>query len=170
MVIFNTPLEQKLVEVGFDKFSLPDKNMLISILANREELMYSQITDEYILNHHKQLKIDILSEKCEEAIITGFKSSNGHWYRTNRDDQINMIGQKDLLMADETVTIVPWKTEDTGYINHTREEWLQVYIEAFKHKKTQLLKYNTLKQQVLNATTHNEIVAIKWEDEIQEQS
>jgi hypothetical protein len=157
-----TTLEQKLIQEGYDAFSREEKNALIALLANRDGLLYSQVTDEYILEHHKKLKISILSEQCELSIVNGFEASNGHHYRTNRDDQINMIGQKDALMADPTITVVPWKTEDAGYINHTREEWLQVYKEAFEHKKSQLFKYNDLKQQVLNATTHEEIVAINW--------
>lgn len=155
-------LERKMVKYGYDLFSVDEKNNLISLLANRNKLLYSQITDEYILNHHKNLKINILNEQCELSIVNGFTASNGHHYRMNRDDQINMIGQKDTLLSDPTITVVSWKTEDAGYVDHTREEWLQVYKEAFEHKKYQLLKYNDLKQKVLKATTHEEIVKINW--------
>lgn len=163
MAIIMTVLEQRLVESGFNSFSLQEKNNLISLLANREGLVYSDITDEYILNHHKNLKISILSDICDETITNGFTASNGHKYRTNRDDQINMIGKKIQLQDDPTITTVMWKTEDAGYIAHTREEWLQVYKEAHQHKEQNLFKYNTLKQQVMNAATHEEIVAITWE-------
>ncbi|MFE4029134.1 hypothetical protein ACFX4N_23555 [Priestia sp. YIM B13551] len=163
----NTPLEEKLVEQGYHTFSLQEKNSLIAILANREDLVYSDIDEDYILTYHKSLKEQLLAETCEATILEGFTASNGHFYRTNRDDQVNMIGQKDELNADPTITAVPWKTEDAGYIVHTKEEWLEVYKEAFGFKKTQLFKYNTLKQRVAAATQHDEIVAITWDaDEV----
>src|SRR5437763_9836650 len=93
-----------------------------------------QVTD--ILADAKANKIRELNNKCEAVIVAGFTSSNGHTYRTNRDDQVNMIGQKDDL-ADGTVTVIPWKTEDVGYINHTRDEWFTVYSEADR-KSTRL--------------------------------
>jgi hypothetical protein len=161
-MIFNTPIEQKLVQSGFNSLSTEEKNTLVAVLASKAGLLYYQIDDEYILNYHKQLKIELLSEQCEETIINGFTASNGHHYRLNRDDQINMIGQKDELMEDPTITTVPWKTEDAGYIEHTREEWLQVYREAFAFKKQNLFKYKDLKQQVLDAATHEEILAVSW--------
>lgn len=116
-----------------------------------------------VLEKKKIEKIQEMNDICEQKIVEGFLSSNGHYYRTNRDDQINMIGQKDALLADPSIVSVQWKTEDMGYIDHTREEWLQVYGEAFTHKKTQLFKYNTLKQQIQATTTIEEIDLITWQ-------
>jgi uncharacterized protein YktA (UPF0223 family) len=160
--VFLTPLEIKLLESDYDSFSLSDKNTLIAFLANKEGLKYSDITDEYILDYHRQLKIDILSEKCDEIIVKGFVSANGHTYRTNRDDQLNMVAKNVQLLHDETILEVNWKTEDVGYVLHTRAEWLQVYNEGVVHKETNLYKYNTLKAQVASATTHAEILAVAW--------
>jgi hypothetical protein len=160
---FNSELEIKLVKEGWAAFSLGEKNALILSLATKDQVEYSKITDEYILDHHKFLKKELLKEKCELVIEEGFVYSvNGHKYRTNRDDQINMIGQKDELLADETITIVQWKTEDAGYISHTRDEWLDIYNQAFVHKKETLLKYDTLKKAVQDALTHEEILSITW--------
>jgi hypothetical protein len=160
--IFLTPLERKLLESSFDSFSLSDKNNLVALLANKEQLKYSDITDEYILNYHKQLKIDILSESCDEIIVGGFTATNGHHYRTNRDDQLNMVAKNVQLLHDETIVEVNWKTEDVGYVLHTRQEWLTVYNEGVAHKETNLYKYNTLKAQVESATTHAEILLVAW--------
>jgi hypothetical protein len=160
--------EELLLERGYNWFTPYEKNNLIALLAVKNNLIYSQVTDEYILDYHKKLKTGILKEICEEEIVKGFTATNGHFYRTNRDDQINMIGQKDELSEDSTITVVPWKTEDTGYINHTREEWMKVYVEAFAHKKEKLFKYDMLKGQVLSATTHEEVVGIKFDSPIQD--
>lgn len=117
---------------------------------------------EKILENMKNAKIEDLNRTCEESIEAGFISSNGHHYRTNRDDQVNMIGQKDELTEDLEITVVSWKTEDLGYIDHSRDEWLLVYKEAFAHKKAQLLKYDDLKKQVLLCQTIEEVQAIQW--------
>jgi hypothetical protein len=158
-----TNLENKLITTGYDSFDNIDKNMLIQELSRKFGKVLNEITEEYILDYHKQIKLSAVNKKCEEVIVKGFTSSNGHTYRTNRDDQINMIGQKDAISDNSTITTVDWKTEDSGYITHSREEWMNVYTEAFTHKKTQLMKYNSLKESIANATTHDEIIAIVWE-------
>lgn len=121
------------------------------------------INEDKILEYHKLAKIKYFNELCEENIVNGFLASNGHFYRTNRDDQTNMIGQKDMINSVPTIETVMWKTEDAGYIEHTTEEWLQVYTEAFIHKQNQLFKYAQLKEAIMMATTHEQVDAIKWE-------
>lgn len=111
----------------------------------------------------KELKKDEMKYMCEKAIVHGFTSEkNGHHYRTNRDDQTNMIGQKDDLMDDETITHVQWKTEDVGYIEHTREDWLYIYKEAFAHKKMQLFKYDQSKKDIDALVELEDVLNYKW--------
>jgi hypothetical protein len=138
-----------------ERFIRPRYNRTLSMFVEGE-------INEEILNQFKQLKIDNLNRICDEKIEAGFTSSNGHQYRCTRDDQINMMGQKDKLNEDETITEVQWKTEDSGYIVHTREEWLSVYREAFAHKEQQIFKYNQLKHQVLGCVNLEEINAVVW--------
>jgi len=158
-----TKLEKKMIDEGLSSFSIMDMNNFIVFVANKKGMTYSEVTNDTLLEYHKEIKVNYFSDLCEEEIVKGFTASNGHYYRTNRDDQVNMIGQKDELNADETIATVLWKTENDGYISHTREEWLTVYSEAFNHKKTTLLKYNTLKQKILNAKTQEEVQAVVWE-------
>lgn len=164
-MILETKLEERLLNEGLHTFDLTDKNNLIAILATRNNLLYSQVDEEYILNYQKELKSTLLSEQCEATILKGFKATNGHFYRTNRDDQVNLIGQKDELDEDSTMTTVLWKTEDAGYIAHTREQWLGIYQEAFAHKKVQLFKYNALRLKILAAKTSEEVSTVKWEED-----
>lgn len=159
---------EKRLLVGYEHFTTDDKNQLIVTLAKKNGLMYSQITEEYILEHHKNIKKEILSDKCEETIISGFTASNGHRYRLNRDDQINLMGRKEKLLANPSISTVLHKTEDVGYIEHTREDWLQVYDEAFEHKESNLFKYDSLKKQLNLATSHGEIQSISWDDSVVE--
>lgn len=163
IISFDKKIFDVLLAKGYKAMNTAEKNNLIAIIAHEKELAYNEITEDYILDYHKNLKLSKLSEECESNILKGFTSSNGHVYRTNRDDQINMIVQRDILNYNPEIETVMWKTEDEGYIEHTREEWFQIYNEAFEHKQNQLFKYEQLKQQVINAKTDDEILAIKWQ-------
>lgn len=167
-----TTEEEMLLENGFDELGLYAKNRILIMVAEKTGRgdAYNDLTHEDVLKYHKELKIRVFKSQCEEDIEKGFTASNGHFYRTNRDDQINMIGQKDALDSNPNITTILWKTEDVGYIEHTREEWLNVYREAFKHKQDTLFKYNDLKLRVINATTNTEVTAIKWNEEDTEDS
>lgn len=55
-----------------------------------------------------------------------------------------------------------WKTEDFGYVDHTRDEWLTVYSEAFGHKKEQLFKYDQLKEMTSGCETLDEVKGVAW--------
>jgi hypothetical protein len=161
MFAVNKSIESRLVSEDYEQFSQEDKNDLIMIIAQKNGLLLNEVTPEVILEYHKQLKIKELNQTCDDTISAGFTASNGHTYRTNRDDQINMIGQKDDL-SDATIEVVSWKTEDIGYIDHTRDEWLSVYGQAFAYKKNQLLHYNSLKKTVTDCTSHPDILAVVW--------
>lgn len=156
-------IERTLLDVGFDAMDITQKNKLISLLANKAGKMYYEIAQADILQRHKDLRIEELKDKCGETIATGFVSSNGHNYRTNGDDRENMLGQAVELILDSTIATVTWKTEDIGYIDHTRDDWLKkVFLEALAFKKTTLFKYNTLKTQVISSTTDAEVLAVVW--------
>jgi hypothetical protein len=115
------------------------------------------------LEEYKSFKIERLSNKCKEAIYEGFTSpSNGHHYRTNADDQLNFLGKFNQLISDETITTVMWKTEDVGYIEHSRSDWLTIYNEALTAKEQKLFKYDQLKDQVNACTTKEEVEAVVW--------
>lgn len=116
-----------------------------------------------IFNSMKSDRILQFKSQCESEIEKGFTATNGHFYRTNRDDQINMIGQRNELLENEAMTTVLWATEDAGYIEHAREEWLDIYKQAFDYKKGQLFKYDSLKQEANEASTHEELTQITWE-------
>jgi hypothetical protein len=117
----------------------------------------------FTLEQYKTFKIEELKKKCQEDIYSGFISQvNGHHYRTNADDQINFLGKFNQLMSDTSITTVMWKTEDVGYIEHTRDDWLTIYNEGLTAKEQKLFKYDQLRQQVMDATTKEEVEAITW--------
>jgi hypothetical protein len=138
-----------------ERFIRPKYNRMLGKFVESE-------MNEGILGEFKQLKNDDLNRIRDKKIADGFLSSNGHYYRMSMDDQVNMMGQKDKLREDETIMEVEWKTEDSGFIKHTREDWLNVYREAFAHKEEQIFKCNQLKQQVLGCVNLEEINAVVW--------
>lgn len=158
-----TRLEKKMVEEGYDTFTLEEKNLFIQELARRNALPANQVTDEFILNHHKSIKKAMFRSKCQSNIRQGFVSSNGHTYRTDYDDQLNFMGKMIHLITDPTITTVSWKTEDEGYVEHERNEWIKVFGEGVKHKENNIFKYNMLLTQLEQAKTHEEVMAITWE-------
>ena len=159
---FDKGIIDTLLSVPYESFAAADKDELTVVIANEKGLNFPEVTSDFILSYHKEKQILALSADCDAAIETGFTSSNGHFYRTNRDDQINMMGEAMALQADPTITTVNWKTEDIGYYTHTKAEWLMVYGEAFKHKKEMLMKYAILKAKVYAATAHQDIINAAW--------
>jgi len=157
-----TALEQRLLAVGFSKFTTDEKNQFVMELASKLDMAFTDITEAYVFEYHRELKKEIMSLTCEDAILKGFVASNGHHYRTNRDDQINFLGQKEELNDNPTVTEVEWKTEDAGYITHTKEDWIKVFYEALRFKSNNLKKLSRIKGYITLARTDVELTAIKW--------
>ncbi|WP_457770704.1 DUF4376 domain-containing protein [Priestia megaterium] len=156
-------INQIIIEQGYNALSAYQMEVVEEHVSDSDGAIRILETEEdEILEYVKSIKIAFFKKTCEEQIELGFTSSNGHFYRTNRDDQVNMIGQKDSLVDDPSITYVDWKTEDVGYIRHTKEQWMQVYNEAFAHKKEQLFKYEALKQRVMAATNQDEVALVKW--------
>jgi hypothetical protein len=158
-----TKLEMKLINEGMSALSIMEMNNLIMFIANKKGIAYSDINDTTIIDHHKEVKIGLFSDLCQEDIVKGFTSTNGHTYRTNDKDQANMIGKAVELILNPAITTVKWKTEDVGYVNHTKEDWItQVFSEGIKHKEFTLFKYDSLKTDIEEATSDPELVTIVW--------
>lgn len=156
--------DKKLLEVGFDNMSLYDKNQLLVNIGAKQNVDYNKLTEEDILEYHKKLKRNELSNYCNDEVVNGFTATNGDDYRLNRDDQINFLGKMIQIMNDSTISIIQWKTENQGYREHTREEWIKVFNEGLIHKEATLFKYNSLVNSLENAETHDEIVEVSWND------
>ena len=166
MVIGLTQVEKSLMEVGLAGMTLEEKNDLVSVIARKENKSYFEIDEDFILNYHKNLKKDVFSEISDETIVNGFVSSNGYSYRTNRDDQLNMIGKALQLVLKPDIPSVSFRTNELGYIDHDRDEWIdKVYIEGLEHKENTLAKYNMLKYQTSLANTEPELLSVKWDNE-----
>ncbi|UFJ40091.1 hypothetical protein LOK74_18945 [Brevibacillus humidisoli] len=115
------------------------------------------------LEEWKEAKIAQLDGMAERDILSGFTSqTTGHFYRFNQLDQMNFTQQMLLLVADQSIAEVSWKTEDAGVVVHTREQFLAVTNEAEQHKRSLMERYWTLKAQAQDATTKEEVDTINW--------
>lgn len=129
--------------------------------------------DASILTLTKRNKILELSKECENVIIAGFTSSAlgiEKIYDSEEVDQINLIGS--------VSTTTPTPAEPTGYtiyyacrdpetniksyIEHTHYQLRQVMADGATFKLVQLQRFNTLRNQVNEATTVEDIEAIIW--------
>lgn len=159
-------IERTFLNKGLKGMNLYESNRLMEYYMDFYKKKSSEINAVFLLEKLKSLKLEKLRLDCEDDIESGFTASNGHFYRTNRDDQLNMIGQKDWLNDFPDEEVVYWKTEDAGYISHTRQEWISVYNEGYVIKRDKLFKLDQLRRVVLRATTSEEVVSIKWHSEV----
>lgn len=130
--------------------------------------------DRRTLEDFKSLKKDEINATCEKAIISGFKSSSlqdEYLYQSDRDDQLNLTGLVangiDDFLKCGLVTIVlensiEKKVITWDYKLHTIAQLKDVLADGAKYKLDLLIKANTLKIQVQNATTVNELDGINW--------
>ena len=157
-------IEKTFLKWGLKGMNVYEFNRTVEFYMSTLSMTSEQVDATFLLGKLKELKIEELRLLCESNIESGFTATNGHFYRMNRDDQLNMIGQKDFLQDNPEENVVYWKTEDAGYISHTREEWMSIHSQAFLDKKEKLFKYDGLRTRVRNATTSDEVVSIFWDE------
>lgn len=160
-----SPFDFFIMENDYDKMSSQQKDEVAAHVARQKGISYRNMPDSAILAYHKEIKNGLMNNTCDETIEYGFCSQvNGHHYRTNRDDQINFIGQCQVLKLEPSIETVIWKTEDAGPIPLTRNEFFFIYKEGLLHKNSTIQKYWQKKMKIEACTTHAEIMGIKWED------
>ena len=148
---------RQIVMNGDDFIYLDDKTKVsVEIISEAESLFLQKNKD------NKTIKINA---DCETTIISHFSSNalgSFHYYQSDRDDQINIMGLvttgvDDLLKCgfkndDESITW-EWKP-------HTKEQLKNVFDDGSAYKKEQLLRAANLKNQVSAAVTIEELVKI----------
>lgn len=114
------------------------------------------------LAYYKQNKLNELSDSCQNTIYGGFKGTDGHTYQFAAQDQLNITQQMLVLVSDPTIITVQWKTEDSGIITLTRQQFLTMCNDANNFKRQNMGKYWQLATQVEACTTENDIDTINW--------
>jgi len=68
-----------------------------------------------------------------------------------------------ILQLNQSLNDVYWKTEDAGTLKHTKLQFFQVVNDIAIGKNLAIVKYWSLKSQVLNCSFIEEVNAIVWE-------
>lgn len=122
-------------------------------------------TTDNILAALKESKLVELDEKCNQVIMGGFSSSalgEQHTYQSMILDEIWFNSTINRFSVDPNFTSVNYKTIDAGYLLHTKEQFIQAFVDGHTFGDSQIMKLNTLKDQVNNATTVEDLEKITW--------
>lgn len=109
------------------------------------------LTADEILAPMKQAKIEELSAQCQNVIMTGFEH-NGDFFQFNDKDQANFNQQLSLMLLDDTIASVLWKTENNGVKNFPRQDFIEVCKAGERHKRNSIGRYWQLKEYVTSHT------------------
>lgn len=120
------------------------------------------------LDYYKTIKDKELNDACNKSIQSGFDHEiNGMTYHFSFDTeaQLNYQGADRLLSSGMVETIDFTVFVDGGYerISVNNQEMQGITLAVLKHKASNISKYrDTLMPIVKNATTKEEILAVKW--------
>lgn len=157
------PYEQELLNKGFENMSVPAQNSLVSELSDKFGVSYLKVTSKMILDVHKALKAKVVTADYRAALERGyFHINNGHIYSMSIDNQTSLIGIKVLTLSKQQATI-KWLTEDVDELEHTMDEFNDVYDGLMTFKQAAMQKYNGMLTKISDATSHTELLNIGWE-------
>jgi hypothetical protein len=149
-----SPEDERLLQYGLDGLTIYDRNNLYIFLAQRDNKLITDITYDYALGHYKDLKIQQLSQQCDDEVSKGFTSQvNQHTYRTTDKDQFNMLAIYTLVKDDATVTTVKFRAEDLdAYVDHPKDDFLNIVKEGFGFVESLNQRFDAAKKTVKDAT------------------
>ncbi|ASR79870.1 hypothetical protein JANET_106 [Bacillus phage Janet] len=157
------PYEHELVTKGFDGMSVINQNELIAKLANNFGVSYFNVEHNMILDVHKTLKLRMLEEDYNMTIDGGYLDMNsGHLYDMSTESQADFNSVR-ILLESKPQEHINWMTEDSGEVSHTSAEWLSVFEGLTLYKQELKHKYISLCKKTTDATSHQEILDIKWD-------
>ncbi|AEQ34229.1 tail fiber protein [Bacillus phage Bastille] len=157
------PYEHELVTKGFDGMSVINQNELIAKLANNFGVSYFNVEHSMILDVHKTLKLRLLEEDYNMTIDGGYLDmNNGHLYDMSTSSQADFNSVR-ILLESKPQEHINWMTEDSGEVSHTSAEWLAVFEGLTLCKQELKHKYISLCKKTTDATSHQEILDIKWD-------
>lgn len=109
-----------------------------------------------------------INAACRAAIVGGFTSAalgTPHVYDSEETDQANLTGQRQRAAITGQAQLYKCQDVATGVKDwrlHAPEQLDQVFLDGAAFKETQLVKATLLKQQIAQAQTLEEILAVVW--------
>jgi hypothetical protein len=113
----------------------------------------------------KERKIKLLSSQCDQAIQAGFQSSAlgvPHTYPAGIENMIYFNSTLLRFNNDPSFTSLQQLTLDAGYLDHTKEQFIQVFNDGHQFGLQQDGKLEQLKTQVSQAQSPDDLDNIKW--------
>ncbi len=153
---------------GYILVQLPDTHMPAGINSGDyrwDGTNYSLIVPTVTLDEYKQNKINEL-KSIETNKLSTFKSSalgSEHTYLSGSDDMLLLTGEYAYIKGDDYQGELPlWYTVENNNVEHTKAQFIQVYLDC--RLNVQTIKYHraTLEAQVIACTDQPSIDLIEW--------
>lgn len=125
----------------------------------KEKKTFDEIIEPYRIEKAKQL-----SAECELVIKEGFYVGED-FFAFQDKDQANFNQQLSLMIVDDTILEVLWKTENNGIKPFPREEFIEVCKTGEQHKRQHISNYWNIKEYVMTHqfSSLEELQAINYE-------
>lgn len=121
---------------------------------------------ELQLNNAKNNKILEIESASNGQLKSFISSALGtlHTYLSDNEAMILFSGEYAFVKSDDyDGNLIPWYTVEENYIMHTKEQFIQVYLDGRNALQINKLKKKDLLQQIENATSIEEVNNINWE-------
>lgn len=125
--------------------------------------------ESWWFSFYQQQKKAELEQKCNQAISSGFQSSalgTVHTYPSHDKAQENFNTEMHRFLIDTSYILCKFFTEDAGWLEHTRDQFFQVFKDGHDFGNTQWEKFFELEAKVSALTypinTIEDINSIKW--------
>lgn len=155
------PLSEK-VAVLDDKINLLSEEINPK---NEDEIYKSLDISTVTLDELKIKKIAQLNFLCNQSILAGFKSSaisaTPNTYDFDMESQVNLAGMLHAISNNMVKEPILWKASGVPQ-PHTIEQFKIVYADGLAHKNSKIQRYWTLKSQVGDCVTKEEVNNVNW--------
>jgi hypothetical protein len=145
---------------------IPISSFDVTLLGKQYDPATGQfVTVAPTLDQVKRNKIAELNAGYQASFTTFQSSALGsvHTYPIDQEAQDNMKNLMQLMILNPNMTTIQFKTLENGLTAHTRDQFIQVLMDAQTFEVNLVRKYESLEAQVQAATTIDEVNAIVWE-------
>lgn len=137
----------------------------MDVLSNPTNYIYkdgSLVKDpELELKTARSEKIEELNSICNMMILSGY-SHDGDDFQFTETDQSNFNQQLSLLLLDDTLDSIIWKTENNGIKQFTREQFIATCKAGELHKRKYIGQYWRLKAYVESLNDIDNIINVNF--------
>jgi len=123
------------------------------------------VDPEVELQNAKENKILELNFLCNQVILGGYNSNctgENHRYKFDEEYQRNFGLAIGAVSVSPDIENIPWPTVDSGILVHSRENFIQLYLDGKAFMEGNLYRYFGMKTQVLACTEISQVNEFVW--------